>query len=72
MGLLVDGEGLWTTKRKMEGGRTGCKLSPRAWSVCVSGGGRLSVMGCRACADLVLCLTGQYVGPPTTWPQKCC
>lgn len=39
MGLLVDGEGLWTTKRKMEGGRTGCKLSPRAWSVCVSGGG---------------------------------
>lgn len=67
MGLFVDGGGLWATKSKMEWGGQGCKLNPRAWSR-----GRLSVGGCRACSDLVLCPTGQYVGPLTTWPQKCC
>lgn len=70
MGFLVDGGGggaFGATKSEMEQGGQGCELNPRAWSR-----GRLAVRGSRACTHLVLCPAGQFVGPPTTWPLKCC
>lgn len=29
-------------------------------------------VGCKAGSELAVCPAGRFVGPPTTWPPKCC
>lgn len=31
-----------------------------------------SGVGCKAGSELAVCPAGRFVGPPTTWPPKCC
>ena len=67
-GLLVDGGGSFGPQRA----KWSREDRLQAKSQGSEGGWGLSARGCGARTDLALCPTGQYVGPPTTWPQKCC